>query len=367
MMKHITAALYAVIVALSTAGCAQNSADTVITESTAEVTEINSEIQTEAQTKSLAPAEVYLNGLENEEDMWYSSDERYSEIVEVLKKEYHYSRDVQGVFIVADDEDIIFFAGMNSYESDGITKVGPYTTYEIGSVTKMFTASCVLLLCEQGKMSLDDTLGKYWPEYEIGADITIYQLLHMQSGIHDFEHTMSDFVNEDTPEDLRKRADCWEVKAQTGEPLTDEDFLELVSHKKLNNEPGTVFEYSNTNYKLLAMIVEMVSGQSFADFVKENIFDKCGMEHSSIAAVGDVTSVPRETVYPHCTYTHFIRGAGDMHSCAADLIAFDRALMAGDIINDESLEKMFTIDKGYGCGLEPWKGPLPILNIMAAW
>ena len=68
---------------------------------------------------------------------------------------------------------------VNSIDVDG-NKVDAYTTYEIGSLTKAFTATAVLQLCEQGKITLDDTLDKYFPEYEYGKDITIYQLLHMQ-------------------------------------------------------------------------------------------------------------------------------------------------------------------------------------------
>ena len=74
------------------------------------------------------------------------------------------------------------------------------------------------------------------------------------------------------------------------------------------------------------------------------------MEHSSIASTGDITSVPRDTEEPYCTYTYFIRGAGDLHSCAADMIAFDRALFAGNIIGKDSLDEMFNMDRSYGCG-----------------
>ena len=233
---------------------------------------------------------------------------------------------------------------MDSYERDGVTKANEYTTYEIGSVTKMFTASAVLMLCEQGRINLDDTLGKYYPEYADtpAAQITIYQLLHMQSGLYDMDHMMKEYMPEDAAEDMKARAN----KGR----LTDDEFVALVFAKELKTEPGAMHEYSNTNYKILALIVESVSGQSFAEFVKENIFDKCGMEHSSLSTEGDVTSVPRDTENPYCTYTNFIRGAGDMHSSAADLLAFDRALFAGELLNKESLDEMFNMDKTYGCG-----------------
>ncbi|MCR5166795.1 MAG: beta-lactamase family protein [Oscillospiraceae bacterium] len=326
------------------AGCADNRGADNINAETVSVTTEEMTV-TSAETEPQLPAgEEYLSALERDGDIWYNTDEKYADIVDVLKKRYEYSKEVQGIVLAADDTELIFCASLHSYERDGVTKVNPYTTYETGSLTKMFTASSVFLLCEQGKLQLDDELGKYFPGYEDTptAKITVYQLLHMQSGIYDMAHHMTEFMPEDADEDMKARA-------KKGE-LTDDEFIELVFSKELRTEPGTIFEYSNTNYKLLALIVENVSGQSFSDFVKENIFDKCGMEHSSIAAQGDVTSVPRDTKEPYCTYTYFIRGAGDMHSCAADLIAFDRALFAKKVIGESSLEEMFNMDKSYGCG-----------------
>ena len=338
-MKHILTAL--LILTIISTGCTAHKESSSNDETVTSLTEISTEAS--AETVTTVPDED-STAFEYDGDMAYNTDEKYSVIVQELKEQYGYIGDVKGVFLAADDEEIIFTAFTNSYERDGVTKINEFTTFEIGSVTKMFTASAVLMLREQGKLQLYDTLGKYYPEYKDtpAGKITIYQLLHMQSGLYDMDHIMSKYIPEDADEDLKARAEKWD--------LTDDDFTELVFAKELKTEPGTLYEYCNTNYKFLALIVEKITGQSFAGFVKENIFDKCGMEHSSIAAQGDVTSVPRNTVLPYCTYTDFIRGAGDMHSCAFDLIAFDRALFAGELLNKGSLEEMFNMDKTYGCG-----------------
>ena len=127
------------------------------------------------------------------------------------------------------------------------------------------------------------------------------------------------------------------------------------------------------------MIIEKVTGKSYAEYVQENIFDICGMEHSSSMTTGDVTSVPEfvpddsspfndpyelvDTLYMQLIRPE--RGVGDIHSCAADLLLFDRALIGGKLINEDSLVEMFHMDKSYGCG---WcrPGQAPISFIMAA-
>ena len=339
--RRMTALLLMVLTGCTVGGRQEETAP--VTTEVMQTEAIQTELQTEISSET-APDTTEESSFVHEGDIGYSTDEKYADIVQVLKKRYEYVGDTQGFIYVADDEEIIFSACMDSYERDGVTRANEYTTYEIGSVTKMFTACAVLMLCEQGSIQLDDTLGKFFPEYidTPAAAITIYQLLHMQSGLYDMDHMMNAYIPEDADEDMKARA-------KDGK-LTDDEFVSLVFAKELKTEPGTIHEYSNTNYKLLALIIEQISGQSFAGYIGENIFDRCGMEHSSISTEGDVTSVPRDTETPYCTYTNFIRGAGDMHSCAADLIAFDRALFAGELLNKSSLDEMFNMDKTYGCG-----------------
>ena len=146
--------------------------------------------------------------------------------------------------------------------------------------------------------------------------------------------------------------------------MSDEDFLRALYAAPLVYAPGTDSDYSNTNYHLLAMIVERVSGMKFNEYLQRHIFDPCGMEHTSSMAIGDETSVPgyfddlfslgivNENGYSPQPNTE--RGAGGIHTCVADLWAFDRALMSGQLVSGDSLEEMTHFEMDYGCGLYPY-------------
>ena len=291
---------------------------------------------------------------------WAAVDEDLAELAGIMKRECAKSPLIKGTYILATDDRIIFIGGINSTDIHG-NKVDAYTTYEIGSLTKAFTATAVLQLCERGKLSLDSTLDVYFPEFEYGKDITVYHLLHMQSGLR------KDFVSDETFLDENGNPDAEEFRRYYYDGFTDEELLAMLFSCEPEFRPGTKFLYSNTGYTLLAMIIEKITGESYAEYVQKNIFDVCGMEHSSSMATGDVTSIPEfvpdgsspfndpyevvDTLYMQLIRPE--RGVGDIHSCAADMLLFDRALIGGKLINEESLAEMFRMDKGYGCGWVP--------------
>ena len=294
------------------------------------------------------------------DNTWAAGDEDLTELVAIMKRECAKSPLIKGTYILATDDRIIFIGGINSSDIHG-NKVDAYTTYEIGSLTKAFTAAAVFQLCERGKLSLDSTLDLFFPEYEYGKEITVYHLLHMQSGLR------KDFVSDDTFLDENGNPDIEEFRRYYYDGFTDEELLSMLFCDEPEFTPGTRYAYSNTGYTLLAMIIEKVTGKSYAEYVQENIFDICGMEHSSSMTTGDVTSVPEfvpddsspfndpyelvDTLYMQLIRPE--RGVGDIHSCAADLLLFDRALIGGKLINEESLAEMFHMDRNYGCGWVP--------------
>ena len=294
------------------------------------------------------------------DNTWAAGDEDLTELAGIMKRECANSPRIKGTFLLATDDRIIFIGGINSSDIHG-NPVDVYTTYEIGSLTKAFTATAILQLCERGQLSLDSTLDQFFPEYPYGKDITIYHLLHMQSGFR------KDFVSDDTFLEENGNPDVEEFRRYYYDGFTDDELLSMLFSRALEFTPGTKFLYSNTGYTLLAMIIEKITGKSYAEYVKENIFDVCGMEHSSSMKTGDVTSIPE--FVPHSDspfndpyeivdtlYMQLIkpqRGVGDIHSCAADLLLFDRALIGGKLISEGSLAEMFHIDKGYGCGWVP--------------
>ena len=237
--------------------------------------------------------------------------------------------------------------------------VDMYTTYDIGSCSKTFTAVAVFQLIEAGMVSLNDPVAKYFPEYEAGRDITVYHLLHMQSGIADYTNDPETFWGDTAKQDLEKFTYMF-----FHDELSDEDFLRALYAAPLYYTPGADSDYSNTNYHLLAMIVEQVSGMEFNEYLQERIFDPCGMEHTTSMAIGDETSVPKlfsdllsagvinENGYSSQPNTE--RGAGGIHTCVADLWAFDRALVSGQLVSGDSLEEITHFEMDYGCGLYPY-------------
>ncbi len=288
--------------------------------------------------------------------VWKNDSEVYSDFIGKLALDRYKNGKTNGEYLIATDDDILFFFANDEYENDSKTRINAYSTFEIGSVTKTFTAVSVLQLAERGKLSLNDTLDKYFPKYEKGKDITIDQLLHMRGGIYDYcdENEIIHFFGKDDPETQHK---IW------FDGFTDEEFLQALYNADLRTPPGTATHYSNTEYHLLGMIIEQVSGISYAEYLEKNIFGVCGMKHSSATKTGDVTTVPKavgdaanNTDNGYFACQNISRGDGDIHSCAADLLAFDRALKNGRLVSEDSLAGMFDTKSGYGCGIMKFAG-----------
>lgn len=301
---------------------------------------------------SCSSAEIKpFDGIKPTVGSWSSTNEKYASLLETYE-----GNTCSGAYVVATDSDIVYLYCEDSVEKDGTTPVSQDTVYDIASVSKTFTAVAILQLAEQGKLSLDDTLGKYFPEYETGKDITVYDLLHMRTGIPDYMNNPDPFWDISGAEAAnQKLSDILQDRT------TDEEFLQALYNAPLLSEPGTEYAYSNTNYRLLAFIIEQITGMKYCDYVKKNIFDKCGMKKTTSMAVGDMTYVPGEynelveygftdeNGYPVCPNN--CRGDGGIHSCLSDMISFDRALFGGMLLNEKSMEILLTDEDGYCCGL----------------
>ena len=296
---------------------------------------------------------------EDQDNFFANTDPKYEKLISRVEKASH-SNSYAGSILIAADDEIILYGGPKSLTRDGLP-ADEHTTYDIGSCSKLFTAAAVFLLIENGKLSLDDTLDRFFPGYPQGGQITIWHLMHMQSGIPDYVNDPAGFwvkVDERGMEEFLRRSYRDEV--------SDEEFLDNLYAAPLIFEPGSEQSYSNTNYHLLALIIEQVTGMSLSIWLKENIFDPCGLEHTTAMIAGNETSVPK--VYGdlraagivdengHTMAPGFERGAGGIHTCLTDLWAFDRALLNGEVVSSASLEEMKSFDKDYGCGLYPYTG-----------
>src|SRR5262245_60058646 len=135
------------------------------------------------------------------------------------------------------------------------------TIFAVGSVTKQFTCACILLLAEEGKLSVHDRVAKYFPNLTRASDIRLLDLMNHTSGYPDYYPL--DFVDRRM---LR--------------PITFEAMLAQYAGGKLDFEPATRYSYSNTGYIILGGVVEQVSGERFGDFLQKRILDRLKMEHS---------------------------------------------------------------------------------------
>jgi CubicO group peptidase (beta-lactamase class C family) len=138
----------------------------------------------------------------------------------------------------------------------------PEMRYSVGSISKQFTAAAILMLQEQGKLSLDDAVGKYIPGLTRGNEVTIRQILSHTSGYQDY-----------WPEDY--------LMTPMMKPETAQQIIDAWAKKPLDFEPGTQWQYSNTNYVIAGLIVEKVSGQKLMEFLGEHVFHPLGMKSVS--------------------------------------------------------------------------------------
>ena len=218
------------------------------------------------------------------------------------------------------------------------------TTFEIGSMTKQFTAVAILQLQEQGKLSVNDTIDKYFEGFEKGKKITVQSLLRMRSGL-------SDYINEPTvffPADAAEEYNTKDSKEQD----IDRDFVEkYLNDAPLRDEPGSQFYYCNTNYYLLGKIIEKVSGMTYEDYISEKIFIPCEMTKSNTDFKG-TEAIGYDAAGNSKSLTHNVAmGCGDINSNIIDVFKWDQSLLNHKIISEKSFIEMTTGDSPYCYGV----------------
>jgi CubicO group peptidase (beta-lactamase class C family) len=225
----------------------------------------------------------------------------------------------------------------------------PEMRYSIGSISKQFAATAILLLQEQGKLSLDDAVGKYVPGLTRGDEVTIRQILSHTSGYQDY-----------APED-------YPVESQLG-PITPRKILDTWATKPLDFEPGTQWQYSNTNFVIAGLIIEKVSGQKLFAFLSEHIFHPLGMKSAWNSDENELTRTDaapymRAALGPPRPVPNGGQGwmfaAGELAMTPHDLALWNISLLHRSVLKPESYEQMFTEIKlkngkgtHYGLGVE---------------
>ena len=243
-----------------------------------------------------------------------------------------YQGDVPGasVLVIRDGKAIVRKGyGLANLEDHELAT--PATNYRLASVTKQFTAAAILLLAEDGTLSLDERMRQWLPSLPAATDaITIRQLLTHTGGLVDYEDVMP---------------------ANQANQLRDADVLHLlVAQDRLYFAPGSHYRYSNGGYSMLALIVERASGLRFEEFLKQRIFEPLGMR-DSLAYVNGGAPV-RHRAYGYSegasgwtrtdqSLTSAVLGDGGIYSSLDDLARWDAALYSDRLLSKQSRELAF--------------------------
>ena len=252
-----------------------------------------------------------------------------------------------GTVLITKGETILLSRGYGHANHEFSIQNTPETIFKIGSITKQFTAAAILQLCQENMLSLEDTINKYIPEYKDADKITVHNLLSYTSGIPSYT---------DFPE------------YSTRVELNIDTIIGWLNERPLNFTPGEGVDKSNSDYVLLAKIVEVVSGLDIETYYEKNLLRPLGMENTGVCSNEDII---KNAAYGYsCSGEGKVNadfyamtgayGSGFMYSNAYDLLKWVRALEAGRVINSKAYEKMITpygdlwylgASVGYGCFL----------------
>ncbi|NER14708.1 serine hydrolase [Leptobacterium flavescens] len=233
--------------------------------------------------------------------------------------------------LVAKNGKVIYSKAFGMADLELNVPMKPEHIFEIGSITKQFTAVSVLMLVEQGKLNLDDEITVFIPDYPThGKRITVHHLLTHTSGIKSY--TSMPVLREIATKDL-----------------TPMELIDVFKDEPMDFDPGEAYRYNNSGYILLGYIIEKLSGESYANFIQKNIFDKAGMNSSYYAnhfklIKGRASGYMRSNEYINANYISFSipYAAGSLMSNTNDLLKWQQAINNNTFVKEETIKKAFT-------------------------
>lgn len=279
-----------------------------------------------------------------------------AEEIDEMMKIYTKQNSFNGTVLVAQKGVVLLQKGYG-YKNAAINSLNDSATiFQIGSITKQFTAAIILQLQEQNKLSVNDSISKFIPGYPNGNKITIENLLTHTSGIYNYTN------------------DEVFMKNNAVKPISIENLIALFKNKPLDFNPGEKYSYSNSGYILLGYIIEKITGKSYFQVVHENIFQPLGMNHSGFD-FKSLKSINKATGYLKLTTkikepspivdSSVSFSAGALYTTVGDLYKWDRALYTNKIISAASLQKAFTPYKskyGYGWVIDSTYGKKVVMH-----
>lgn len=251
------------------------------------------------------------------------------------------SKGFSGAVLLAKDNKIVLRKGYGFADRKGNRKVTPETGFDIGSITKVFTSVAIFKLEQQGKLSLDDKITKYFKNVPPDkAEITISELMNHTSGLQDLVKPDGSPTLYTTDYDF--------------EPVSRAEIIKRALISKLLSKPGATTEYSNTGYSLLGAIIEMTSGKTYEKYVHDELFVPAGMKRTGYQtphwkngdlAIGYEKDQPWGTPLDHAWLkdgpSWNLRANGGMLSTVDELFLWVQALQAFKMLPKKANEKFF--------------------------
>ncbi len=293
------------------------------------------------------PVHVKVTKIENKST---NEKEKEEKIRDGIKK-YLTENDLSGTVAVVQGRHIIFNEGAGYADRDKKILNQASTTYPIGSITKTFVASSIMMLQEQGKLNIQDPVSKYIPGFPNGNNIKLYHLLTHTSGIERLH---------------------WHPGDTTPQSLVQE-----IEKAPLKFQPGTKWDYLDANYMVLGYILEKTTGMKLEDYIRVNILDKVPMRETGFithehpvpySSVGYMLNTNKVVPTKYLS-TYPLFGCGNIYTTAYDLTQYDQVLMSGRLISHDSLKQVLTPSgkSTYGLGLYNKGNIIFSIGVLGGW
>ena len=267
----------------------------------------------------------------------HSQNQKLDSLLSYYEKE----NEAMGTLSILKNDDEFFTKAIGYANISLNKKNNSETKFRIGSISKTFTATIILQLVDEGKLSLDDSLNKYFPEIPNSETITISDMLYHRSGIYNIT--------------TDKNFEAW-----ISEPRTRKEMLTKIKGYESLFEPGSKTEYSNSNFILLAYIAEDIENQSFRECLQKRIVEKLDLANTDFGEDIDFSKNEAMCYYlengkwkPITFHTNLTgtMGAGGVISNAKDVSIFYNALFTEKLLSEKSLQLMTTPKEQMGMGI----------------
>jgi CubicO group peptidase (beta-lactamase class C family) len=309
----------------------------------------------------------------------------YKTMIEPLYQSLLVKRGFNGSILLAKNGEIVFedYHGYIDMKTKApITSTSPF---HVASISKTFTATVILKLLEEDKLSLEDNVEKYIPTFPY-HNITIKNLSSHRSGLPKYDHFMEathteEYMVKNKRGKMVKRTRTVKMPIQYTGLATNKDLLQymIANHPPVESQPNRHFSYCNTNYAVLAMIVENITHTPFPEYMANNIFKPLGMTSTFIFSIKDTANYTPSYNYNNSPFKleklDCIYGDKNVYTTVRDLLLWDRALYLGTFVSPKTLEMAYQPysfekrgEKNYGLGWHLFiKPPDPTIVYHNGW